>query len=65
MAGTKEGGIKAAKENKKRHGEDFYARVGKLGGQKSNPNKGFGSNRELASKAGRRGGLKSRRKKSE
>lgn len=33
MAGSKIGGIKAAKTNKERHGEDFYARIGRRGGK--------------------------------
>lgn len=33
MVGTKAGGAKAAKTNKERHGEDFYARIGRRGGQ--------------------------------
>ena len=32
MAGTKEGGRKAAATNKLRHGEGFYARIGAKGG---------------------------------
>lgn len=32
MAGTKIGGDKAARTNKKLHGKDFYARIGKIGG---------------------------------
>lgn len=57
MPGTIDGGKAAADTNKKRHGEDFYNRIGGLGGKAKNPNKGFGSNRELASIAGRKGGL--------
>lgn len=61
MAGTKIGGQRAAKTNKARHGEDFYQRAGAIGGKVHNPNKGFGSNRELARKAGALGGRKSKR----
>lgn len=32
MVGTKAGALKAAKTNKLRHGTDFYARIGKMGG---------------------------------
>jgi len=33
MSGTKTGGLKASVTNKSRHGEDFYRRIGKLGGK--------------------------------
>lgn len=33
MAGTREGGKKAAATNKERHGERFYAEIGKKGGE--------------------------------
>lgn len=62
MAGTTDGGKAAAETNKKRHGNDFYKRIGALGGKKSTGG-GFAINRELAREAGRRGGLKSRRGK--
>ena len=65
MAGTKEGGIRARDKNKATYGEDFYAVIGAKGGKASKTG-GFYANRELASIAGRKGGLKSRRgKKSE
>lgn len=60
MANITGGGIKAAKTNKLRHGEDFYKRIGALGGAKGRTG-GFFANRELASKAGRVGGRKSSR----
>ena len=59
MAGNKIGGAKAAATNKARYGEDFYAKIGKIGGKKSTG--GFAANRELASAAGRKGGQISRR----
>jgi uncharacterized protein len=62
MPGTIDGGRKAAKTNKNRHGKDFYARIGKIGGQKGHTG-GFAANRELARVAGRKGGLISRRSK--
>ena len=34
MAGSKTGGLKAAESNIKRHGSDFYARIGSMGGKK-------------------------------
>ena len=33
MAGTQAGGLKAAATNKKRHGKDFYANIGRKGGR--------------------------------
>lgn len=33
MAGTKNGGRRAAATNKERHGKDFYARIGARGGK--------------------------------
>jgi general stress protein YciG len=60
MPGTKNGGIQAAKTNKERHGEDFYAKIGAKGG-KLGKTGGFYANRELAREAGRKGGAKSRR----
>lgn len=62
MAGTKEGGIKAAATNKDRYGKGFYAMIGALGGKKTGM-KGFALNRELARRAGAIGGKISRRGK--
>lgn len=62
MAGTKAGGLKAAATNKARHGKDFYASIGKKGGQNGHTG-GFAANRELARVAGAKGGRKSRRTK--
>lgn len=62
MAGTKEGGVAAAETNKKRYGEGFYARIGALGGKKSTTG-GFYADRELARRAGAKGGKISRRRK--
>lgn len=56
MAGTKLGGVLAAETNYERYGQDFYKKIGKLGGQKSR-NGGFAANPELAREAGRKGGL--------
>ena len=67
MAGTLQGGKRAAQTNKERHGEDFYRRIGKLSNASWEKNgrkpRGFAANPELARVAGRRGGLKSRRGK--
>lgn len=62
MPGTIEGGRKAAKTNKEKYGKDFYANIGRKGGRNGHTG-GFASNRALASEAGRKGGLISRRGK--
>lgn len=62
MAGTKEGGKKAAQTNKARHGKDFYAQIGAKGGKLGRTG-GFAANRELARIAGAKGGRISRRRK--
>lgn len=62
MAGTIAGGQAAAKTNKEIHGEDFYKRIGSLGGLKPTTKlKGFAANRELARVAGAVGGHISKR----
>ena len=65
MAGTSQGGKRAAQTNKERHGEDFYQRIGKLSNASWEKNgrkpRGFAANPELARAAGRKGGLKSRK----
>lgn len=62
MAGTKEGGKQAAATNKSKYGNDFYAKIGALGGKKGHTG-GFFANRELARIAGKKGGHISRRTK--
>ena len=62
MAGTKAGGRKAAATNKAKYGRDFYAAIGKKGGQNGHTG-GFAANRELARVAGAKGGRISRRGK--
>lgn len=62
MAGNVEGGKKAANTNKDKYGEDFYSRIGAMGGKLGHTG-GFYVNRKLASTAGAIGGRKSRRKK--
>lgn len=62
--GTREGGISTAKTNKKLHGADFYSKIGSMGGRKrtaATARKGYGSNRDLASRSGKVGGAISRR----
>ena len=63
MSGTKVGGAKAALTNKLRHGEDYFERIGRIGGRNGHTG-GFAANPELAKIAGRKGGLISRRGKS-
>lgn len=62
MAGTKLGGQRAAATNKQKHGEDFYKRIGAIGG-KNGSTGGFAANPELARIAGAKGGKISRRTK--
>ncbi len=62
MAGTKDGGKLAAKTNKTKYGRDFYAKIGAKGGRNGNTG-GFYANRDLARKAGQKGGSISRRTK--
>lgn len=64
MAGTVEGGKKAAAMNKQRYGLQFYPSIGRKGGLISRGG-GFAVNRELAVEAGRKGGKASRRVKGE
>lgn len=63
MAGSREGGLEAAETNKRLYGEDWYARIGKIGGMKSRTG-GFAApgGRERARIAGAIGGAKSRRR---
>lgn len=62
MAGTKEGGKKAAQTNMLRHGKNFYRNIGKIGGRNGHTG-GFASDPELARRAGAIGGRMSRRGK--
>lgn len=62
MAGNRIGGLRARDTNKAKYGPEFYARIGRIGGQRGTTG-GFAANRELARIAGRKGGLKSRRGK--
>ncbi len=65
MAGTKAGGEAAAATNKKKYGADFYAKIGAKGGRNGRTG-GFGSGeagRELARRAGAKGGKISKRGK--
>lgn len=60
MSGTVDGGQAARDTNYKRHGSDFYMRVGHRGGI-AHVSKGFGTNSTLARRAGSLGGKTSRR----
>lgn len=63
MAGTAKGGRVAAQKNKKKHGSDFYARIGRKGGMAGRTG-GFAAGeegRKRASQFGAIGGAKSRR----
>ena len=60
MAGNKIGGRKAAATNKRLHGEDFYKRIGKIGGKNGHTG-GFAANPKLAREAGAKGGKISKR----
>lgn len=62
MAGTKAGGAKAAATNKAKYGNDFYGRIGTMGGKVGRTG-GFYADRELARTAGAKGGRQSRRGK--
>jgi len=62
MAGTKTGGKSAAATNKAKYGDDFYKKIGAMGGKKGRTG-GFFANRELARTAGAKGGRISRRTK--
>ncbi len=61
MAGTKAGGLKAAMKNKAKD-PDFYAKIGRKGGQNGHTG-GFAANPDLARIAGAKGGRISRRRK--
>ena len=69
MSGTKEGGKRAAETNKKNHGPNFYAEIGRRGGKNGHTggfaSEGIGKDGltgfQRAQIAGRKGGLKSRR----
>ena len=63
MSQTREGAKKAKETLYKKYGKDYFTKMGALGGAAGNTG-GFYANRELARRAGRLGGLKSRRRKS-
>ena len=64
MSGTRSGGLKAREANLKRHGKDFYKRIGAIGGRNGRGPEykgGFAANPALARIAGAKGGRISRR----
>ena len=61
MPGTISGGKLAAKTNKEKYGDDFYKKMGQMGGKAKVP-KGFAKNPDLARLAGAKGGKISKRK---
>ena len=64
MPGTKIGGLKTSLKNKKLYGEDYYKRLGHIGGKTPTCKlKGFACNPSLAVLAGRKGGRISKRGK--
>ena len=62
MAGTKAGAAKARDTIIRVYGEDYFHKIGKVGGANGHTG-GFYANRELAREAGRKGGTVSRRRK--
>lgn len=61
MSGTKAGGMKAAATNKLRHGDDFYTRIGRRGGQNGHTGGFCSMTPEQRAECGRKGGSISRR----
>ncbi len=60
MPGTKAGGAKTRETMYAKYGKDVYAKIGAIGGANGHTG-GFYANRELASRAGKKGGHISRR----
>jgi hypothetical protein len=64
MSGTAKGGRLAAQKNKRKYGDDFYARIGRIGGKRGHTG-GFAAGeegRQRASQYGSIGGSISRRR---
>ncbi len=57
MPGTVSGGKKAAAKNKELYGDDFYRKIGQVGGKKSKGG-GFAANPTLAALSGKLGGMR-------
>jgi len=60
MSGTRAGGLRTKETNIAKFGEDYYKRIGSLGGKASGTG-GFYANRERAKTVGAIGGSHSRR----
>ena len=60
MSGTRAGGLKAAKTNRERQGNDFYSIIGRKGGRNGHTG-GFAANPQIARAAGAKGGRVSKR----
>lgn len=60
MSGTLAGGKLAAKTNKERYGNDWYVRIGRIGGKNGHTG-GFAADPERARRAGAIGGKRSKR----
>ena len=60
MAGTRNGGLKAADTNRAKYGKEFYAQISRKGGKNGHTG-GFAANPALARIAGAKGGRISRR----
>jgi hypothetical protein len=61
MSGSKTGGIKTAQTLKSKYGQDYYVKIGAIGGKRGHTG-GFYANSDLARLAGEKGGRKSSRK---
>lgn len=63
MAGTVKGGLKTADKIREKYGPDYYAKIGRISGSQNRPEtRFFYKNKEQAIEAGRKGGLKSKRR---
>jgi len=60
MSGTHSGAVKSTEKIKRVHGEDFFKRIGAIGGRNGNTG-GFASDPALARKVGATGGQRSKR----
>ena len=61
MSGTRLGGLKARQTNYERYGEDFYSRIGKIGGKNGHTGGFCNMTHEQIVEHGRMGGSISRR----